>query len=94
MVRLDQVSPEGQLWSKQYKGDIRDLLRLQDEIARAVTDEIQVKLTQQERARLASSRPVNPEAQDYYFRAPCIRETTWGKDWVLPARRTGPSDSN
>jgi TolB-like protein/DNA-binding winged helix-turn-helix (wHTH) protein/Tfp pilus assembly protein PilF len=75
MVRLDQVLPEGQLWSKQYKGDIRDLLRLQDEIARAVTDEIQVKLTQQERARLASSRPVNPEAQDYYFRALHSRNT-------------------
>jgi TolB-like protein len=36
IVRLDQVSPEGQLWSNQYNRDIRDLLRLQDEIARAV----------------------------------------------------------
>lgn len=69
IVRLDQVSPEGQLWSNQYNRDIRDLLRLQDEIAREVTDEIQVKLKPQERARLASSRPVNPEAQDDYFRA-------------------------
>jgi hypothetical protein len=69
IVRLDQVSPEGQLWSNQYNRDIRDLLRLQDEIARAVTDEIQVKLKPQEHARLASSRPVDPEAQDDYFRA-------------------------
>jgi TolB-like protein/DNA-binding winged helix-turn-helix (wHTH) protein/Tfp pilus assembly protein PilF len=69
IVRLDQVSPEGQLWSNQYNRDIRDLLRLQDEIARAVTDEIQVKLKPQERARLASTRPVDPRAQDDYFRA-------------------------
>ena len=69
IVRLDQVSPEGQLWSNQYNRDIRDLLRLQDEIARAVTDEVQVKLKPQERARLARSRPVNPGAQDDYFRA-------------------------
>jgi len=69
LVRLDQVSPEGQLWSNQYNRDIRDLLRLQDEIARAVTDEIQVKLTPQERAHLASSHPVSSEAQDDYFRA-------------------------
>jgi TolB-like protein/Tfp pilus assembly protein PilF len=69
LVRLDQVSPEGQLWSNQYNRDIRDLLRLQDEIARAVTDEIQVKLTPQERAHLASSHPVNPGAQDDYFHA-------------------------
>ena len=69
IVRLDQVSPEGQLWSNQYNRNIRDLLWLQDEIARAVTDEIQVKLKPQERARLSSFRPVDPEAQENYFRA-------------------------
>ena len=69
IVRMGQVSPEGQLWSNQYNRDIRDLLRLQDEIARAVTDEVQIKLKPQERARLASSRPVDPGAQDDYFRA-------------------------
>jgi TolB-like protein/DNA-binding winged helix-turn-helix (wHTH) protein/Tfp pilus assembly protein PilF len=69
IVRLEKVSPEGQLWSKQYSRDIRDLLRLQDEIARAVTDEVKDKLKPQERARLARSRPVDPGAQDDYFRA-------------------------
>ena len=69
LVRLDQVSPEGQLWSNQYNRDIRDLLRLQDEVARAVTDEIQVRLTPDERIRLASSRPVDPEAHDDFLRA-------------------------
>jgi TolB-like protein/DNA-binding winged helix-turn-helix (wHTH) protein len=68
-VRLNRVSPESQLWSNQYNRDLRDLLRLQDEIAGAVRHEIQVKLEPQERARLASSRPVDPEAQDDYFRA-------------------------
>jgi TolB-like protein/DNA-binding winged helix-turn-helix (wHTH) protein len=86
IVRLDQVSPEGQLWSNQYSRDIRDLLRLQDEIARAVTDEIQVKLKPQERARLASSHPVNPEAQDDYFRALHFRnkfEDKWEEQDLL-----------
>src|SRR5262249_3757177 len=46
-VRLNRVSPEGQLWSNQYNRDIRDLLRLPDEIARTITDEIQIKLTPQ-----------------------------------------------
>jgi TolB-like protein/Tfp pilus assembly protein PilF len=69
IVRLDQVSPEGQVWSNEYKGDIRDLLRLQDEIARGVAEEIESKLKPQERARLAGSRPVDPQAQDDYFRA-------------------------
>jgi TolB-like protein/Tfp pilus assembly protein PilF len=88
IVRLDQVSPEAQLWSNQYNRDIRDLLRLQDEIARAVTDEIQVKLKPQERARLASSRPVNPEAQDDYFRALHFRnkyDDKWEEQDLLTA---------
>jgi TolB-like protein/DNA-binding winged helix-turn-helix (wHTH) protein len=87
IVRLDQVSPERQLWSNQYNRDIRDLLRLQDEIARAVTDEIQVKLKPQGRARLASSRPVDPEAQDDYFRALHFRNK-----WEAGSYRYGEQD--
>jgi TolB-like protein len=67
-IHLDRVFPESQIWANQYNRDIRDALGLQDEIARAITDEVQVKLTPQERARLARSRPADPEAQDNYLR--------------------------
>ena len=39
IVHLDQVAPESQLWTDQYNRDIRDVLQLQAEIARTVTDE-------------------------------------------------------
>ena len=67
-VRLDRVSPEGQVWANEYNRSIRDVLGLQDEIARTVTDEIQVKLTSEERTRLTSAHAVDPQAQDDYFR--------------------------
>jgi TolB-like protein/DNA-binding winged helix-turn-helix (wHTH) protein/Tfp pilus assembly protein PilF len=67
-IHLDQVSPESQLWAKQYDGDLRNVLRLQDEIARAVSDEIQIKLTPQEHAQFASARTVDPAAHDDYLR--------------------------
>jgi TolB-like protein/DNA-binding winged helix-turn-helix (wHTH) protein/Tfp pilus assembly protein PilF len=67
-IRLYQISPESQLWAKQFDGDIRDVLRLQDEIARGVSDEIQIKRTSQERAQFASARSVDPEAHDDYLR--------------------------
>jgi TolB-like protein/DNA-binding winged helix-turn-helix (wHTH) protein len=67
-IHLDQVSPEGQLWANQYDRDIHDVLRLQDEIARSVSDEIRVKLTPQERVRMANARRVDPEAHDEYLR--------------------------
>jgi TolB-like protein/Flp pilus assembly protein TadD len=68
-VQLEQVSPEGQLWANQYDRDIRDVLRLQDEITHAITDEIQVKLNPDERARLGTTGPVDPEALDDFLRA-------------------------
>lgn len=67
-IHLSQVFPERQLWAKKYDRSLRDVLVLQDEIARAVTDEIQVKLSPQETTRLANARPVNPEAHDAFLR--------------------------
>src|SRR5271169_3555017 len=66
-VRLDRASPEGQLWASAYDRSVSDILDLQNEIARTVTDEIQIKLTPQEHAR-ASVRPIDPEAHDEYLR--------------------------
>ena len=66
-VHLVRASPESQLWAKEYNRSFRDMLGLQDEIARTVADEIQVELTPQERARLSNARPVNPEAHDDYL---------------------------
>jgi TolB-like protein/DNA-binding winged helix-turn-helix (wHTH) protein/Flp pilus assembly protein TadD len=68
-VRLQRVSPESQVWANEYSGGIREVMALEDEIARAVTGEIQVRLTPDERIRLASSRPVDPEAHDDFLRA-------------------------
>src|SRR5207249_5521693 len=67
-MHLSQALPERQLWAQEYNRSIRDVLSLQGEIARAITDEIQVKLTPEEWTRLAISRPVDPEAQDNYLR--------------------------
>jgi TolB-like protein/tetratricopeptide (TPR) repeat protein len=67
-VHLDRASSEGQLWGSAYDRTVHDILDLQSEIARTVADEIQVKLTPQERARLTSARPVDPEAHDEYLR--------------------------
>ena len=56
------------LWARSYERDLRDVLHLQSEVARAIADEIQVSLTPQERARLSRARPVNVEAHEAYIR--------------------------
>jgi eukaryotic-like serine/threonine-protein kinase len=56
------------LWAESYDRDLRDILALQDDVARAIANQIKVKLTPQEQVRLASARPVNPEAHEAYLK--------------------------
>jgi len=68
-VRLIQALPqEKPLWADKYERDIRDVLAMYSEVAKAVTREIKVKLTPQEDTRLASARPVDPQAYEAYLR--------------------------
>ena len=50
------------LWARSYERELRDVLLLQSEVARAIADEIQVKITPQERLRLTTTRVVDPAA--------------------------------
>ena len=67
-AQLVQAASERHLWAESYDRDLRDVLALQDEVARNIANEIKIKLTPQEQARLASGRPVDPEAHEAYLR--------------------------
>jgi TolB-like protein/Tfp pilus assembly protein PilF len=67
-AQLIQAEQERHLWAESYERDLRDILALQSEVARAIASEIKVKLTPQEQTRLASTRRVNPEAYQAYLR--------------------------
>jgi len=67
-ARLIEAHTDTQIWSQSYERDLRDVLDLQSEVARAIADQIKIKLTQQERARLASERPANSDAQESYLK--------------------------
>ena len=53
-----------QLWADRYERDLRDILTLQNDILSSIASQIKVKLTRQDAARLASVRPVTPEAYE------------------------------
>jgi TolB-like protein/tRNA A-37 threonylcarbamoyl transferase component Bud32/Tfp pilus assembly protein PilF len=67
-AQLIDPKTEAQLWAQSYERDLRDILALQNDIVSAITREVKVRLTPQEETRLASSRPVNPEAYDAYLK--------------------------
>jgi adenylate cyclase len=68
-ANLVRASPETHLWAESYERDLRDVVSLQSDLAQAIAREVQVKLTAQERSRLATSRPVNPEAYQLYLKS-------------------------
>jgi TolB-like protein/Tfp pilus assembly protein PilF/predicted Ser/Thr protein kinase len=61
-AQLIGAVPERHLWARSYERDLRDVLSLQGEIARAIADEVKANVTAEVQARLATPRPVNPEA--------------------------------
>lgn len=67
-VQLIHAQTERHLWTDTYERDLRDVLTLQNEITRIITQEVQIKLTPQEQMRLTGARPVNPEAYDHFLR--------------------------
>jgi TolB-like protein/DNA-binding winged helix-turn-helix (wHTH) protein len=67
-AQLIEAISDHHLWARSYERDLKDILALQDEVARDIAEEIRVKLTPEERTRLTDARPVNPEAHEAYLR--------------------------
>lgn len=66
-AQLLHAASDAHLWAESYERDLCDVLALQLEVARAIANEIRVKITPCEQAQLESSRPVNPEAYEEYL---------------------------
>jgi eukaryotic-like serine/threonine-protein kinase len=61
-AQLIDPATQAQVWAHSYEASLRDVLSLENDIVTAITREIKVALTPQEKTRLATTRPVNPEA--------------------------------
>jgi eukaryotic-like serine/threonine-protein kinase len=67
-ARLVDAAADKPVWTEEYERDLRDVLTLQEEVTRAIVDEIKVKLTAKVQARLTTPRPVNPMAYEAYLK--------------------------
>ena len=79
---LVEAKTDRHLWAESYERDLKDVLALQNEMARAIADEIRLKLTPEEKSLLAATSSVPPDAQEAYLhgRADLHR-------WSAPALR-------
>jgi TolB-like protein/DNA-binding winged helix-turn-helix (wHTH) protein/Flp pilus assembly protein TadD len=67
-AQLIQVPDEKHLWAQSYEGDLQDTLALQNNVSRAIAEQIRVTLSRREEAALENSKKVNPQAYDAYLK--------------------------
>jgi len=95
--QLLRVKDQSHLWSHDYDHGAQDSLTVQEQVAKAVAQEIQLRLTVQREAELARSQPVNPEAFDaylhgyYFFQRNSDRDTNMSAKYYERATQLDPS---
>ena len=67
-AQLIDARADQHLWARSYERDLRDVMVLQDEVAQAIANELKIELASRGQVRLASSRPVDPEAYEAYLK--------------------------
>jgi TolB-like protein/class 3 adenylate cyclase len=72
-AQLIDARSDTHLWAESYERELRAVLAIQGEIARAVAGQIQLELAPRDRERLAPPPAIDPSAQDAYFRGLAAR---------------------
>src|SRR5438874_13420381 len=67
-AQLIRAPADKHLWAQSYEGDVSDTLALQKKVARAIVEQIRIKLTPQEDAVLENVKVVSPEAYENYLK--------------------------
>jgi TolB-like protein/DNA-binding winged helix-turn-helix (wHTH) protein/Flp pilus assembly protein TadD len=67
-AQLIDAAADKHLWSQSYEGELKDTLALQNQVARAIAEQIRINLNPQEQAALKSAKVVNPEAYESYLK--------------------------
>jgi len=67
-AELVDAREDKQLWGEQYSRKMAGAASVQQEIATAISGNLRVRLTSEEKTRLAKSSATNPEAYQLYLR--------------------------
>src|SRR4029453_1983290 len=67
-VQLIKADDDSQLWADTFDRKLTDIFSVESEIAKAIADQLQAKLTGREEQAIAARPTDNPEAYDAYLR--------------------------
>src|SRR5213079_1526971 len=68
-AQLIDARTDTQQWAERYDRDLADVFAIQSEIAKTIADQLQAKLSPQEKARVEEIPTQNTEAYVFYLRA-------------------------
>lgn len=67
-AQLIRANDETHLWAGDFDQELRDVLRLQSDVALAISNKVELNLGAEVRKRLNAAPTLNPEAHEAYFR--------------------------
>jgi len=67
-AQLIRASADQHVWAETYERDLGDALRLQSDVAQAITKQVRAQLTPELKEQFSGTRPVDPEAYDAYLK--------------------------
>jgi TolB-like protein/DNA-binding winged helix-turn-helix (wHTH) protein len=67
-AQLIDVVNDRHIWAESYERELRDLMALQNDVARDIAEHVQAQITAQDRQRLSIARPLNPAAHEEYLK--------------------------
>jgi TolB-like protein/DNA-binding winged helix-turn-helix (wHTH) protein len=67
-AQLTRAANDEQIWAESYEREVRDLLALQNDVARDIAEHVQAQITAQDRQRLSTARPLDPRAHEEYLK--------------------------
>ena len=68
-AELIEGATDGHLWAARYDRDLTDIFAVQDEIAKAIVDQLKVKLLPEEQRKIEQAPTESVEAYTHYLRA-------------------------
>ncbi|MEP6604194.1 MAG: hypothetical protein ABJB69_09620, partial [Spartobacteria bacterium] len=75
-AQLIDARTDAHLWAQTYDRDLADVFAIQSEIAKAIADQLQAKLSPQEKAAIEQPPTADLVAYDLYVRAEAFRAAT------------------
>src|SRR6266436_3343400 len=67
-AQLIDVQTDRHLWARSYERELKDVLAMQDEVARDIAGEIRINVTDRQRTNLQAPVQVDPQAHEDYLR--------------------------